>query len=53
MALRAETGSLKLKLRIWKQKLMLAKRIREQKGGLAKEFLRSKWRWAGLALPGR
>ena len=29
VALRSETGSLKMKLRIWKQKLMLAKRIRE------------------------
>ena len=49
--LRAETGSLKMKLRIWKQKLMLARRIRGQEGSLAKAIFEEQvaMGWPGLA----
>ena len=49
--LRAETGSMKMKIRIWKQKVMLARRIRGQEGSLAKAIFEEQvaMGWPGLA----
>ena len=49
--LRAETGSMKMKQRVWKQKLMLAGRIMRQEGSLANRIYMEQLRmgWPGLA----
>ena len=49
--LRAETGSMKMKQRIWKQKLMLAARIAGQEGSLANQIYMEQLEmgWPGLA----
>ena len=48
--MRAETGSRRMKYRIWKQKVMLAKRIKSQKGSLANLIFEEqlKMGWGGL-----
>ena len=49
--LRAETGCLKMKFRIWKMKLMLVRRIKQQAGSLAKAIHEEQvaMGWPGLA----
>ena len=49
--LRAETGSIKMKQRIWKQKLMLVSRLLRQKGSLANRIYLEQLEmgWPGLA----
>ena len=49
--LRAETGCIKMKFRIWKLKMMLARRIRSQEGSLAKAIYveQEAMGWPGLA----
>ena len=49
--LRAETGSMRMKQRVWKQKLMLAARISGQEGSLASQIYAEQLEmgWPGLA----
>ena len=49
--LRADTGSLRMKYRIWKEKVLLAMRIKRQKGSLANLMFEEqlKMGWNGLA----